>query len=138
MDIRRVGFSFSSPAHHLVPSAGDGAGCTDQTFAEVLHTPSPDAAALVSLKLFAKRLMDDPRRLLPEDVALVLYYASIVAALIRCRKRITELSDAELREGIGWALQRRWLDERTRGLFEQGLGQLEQPSADARRGWRQS
>jgi hypothetical protein len=54
---------------------------------------------------------------LPEEVATVLYYAAIAAALLRHGQRISRVSDATLREGTDWVLEQEWVAGPLRGLF---------------------
>jgi hypothetical protein len=79
----------------------------------------------VLTKDFAKRHLGHPESPLPPEIAKVLYLASIIVAMLRCHRRITRLRDAELREGLGWAMNQQWLDEPTRSLFREGLKAVE-------------
>jgi hypothetical protein len=54
----------------------------------------------------------------------VLYFASIVAAMVRCQRRITRLDDTDTRRGVEQCLAQPWLDAPTRQLLEQGLKAL--------------
>jgi hypothetical protein len=90
-------------------------------FADLLFAPHPPIELLDLVKQFAKANRshgDGPM----QKIAGVLYYASILAARLRCHggQRISQLSDAELATGVGWALDQPWIDARTRGLFEEG------------------
>ncbi len=92
-----------------------------KSFADLLHHPAPPIELLELVKDFAKSNMDHPESCLPKEIAAVLYYTSIAAALIRLGARITHLSDAELRQGLLWAKGQGWLDEATRNLLCQAL-----------------
>ena len=94
------------------------------SFGELFHHPNPPVELLLLTKDFAKASRVRLECLLPEEVATVLYYASIVAARVRLGKRISGLDDKSVREGIEWVLAQPWVDEQTRGLFEQGLASL--------------
>jgi len=89
-----------------------------RTFGDLLHHEEPPVEWLIAVKDFAKKPMDDPDRGVPKDVAMVLYFGSIVVAQRKCSKRITQLAAKAAREGVEWVLRREWLDEGTRGLFE--------------------
>ena len=91
------------------------------TFAELLHDPAPPLDVLRRTKTLAKACRNDPNGPIPREVATVLYFASILVALMRCGQRITHLDDAGLRDGIEWILAQSWVDTATRGLFEQGM-----------------
>ena len=51
----------------------------------------------------------------------MLYFLTIVTAMIRCKERISRLNDESLRYGLRWALRQRWLDGPTRRILQQGL-----------------
>jgi hypothetical protein len=91
------------------------------TFADLLHHPEPPLAMLRRAKRFAKACKSDPNGPLPDEVATVLYYATIAVALLRCRQCITAMDDVALRAGFGWALLQVWVDDRTKSIFEEAL-----------------
>ena len=62
-----------------------------------------------------------PHSPVPHEIASVLYIASIAAALVRCRRRITGLTNDALAEGFRWELSQPWLDAPTRALTEESL-----------------
>lgn len=99
----------------------DNSGQGLLTVGELLRTPHPPVAILEQLKAFAKAQAVDPCHVIPQEIAVLLYYAAIVAALLRCDCRITELDTESLRFGLTRLLECTWLDEMTRGLFTQGL-----------------
>lgn len=94
------------------------------TVGKLLRNPHPPVAMLEQLKVFAKAQAVDPDHVIPQEIAVSLYYAAIVAALLRCDSRITELDTESLQFGLTRLLECTWLDEMTRGLFAQGLGAL--------------
>ncbi len=94
------------------------------TFADALFHPHPPVELLGAIKAFAKASGDEQRGMLPQEVATMLYYLSIVAALVHCGRRITSLSDAALRKGVEWAMGQSWIDERTLTMMHEGLGHL--------------
>lgn len=95
-----------------------------KSYADLFHHPNPPVELLVLVKDFAKRCRLSSESALPPDIAAVLYYQSIACALVRCRRRITKLSDDELREGLTWGLSRSWLDATTADLFRECMGRL--------------
>jgi hypothetical protein len=92
------------------------------TFGELFAHPHPPLELLELAKEFGKALRRDPAGGVPAEVATVIYYASIVAARLRCGRQISDLDEATLRRGIQWALARPWLDAAIRALFEAGAG----------------
>jgi hypothetical protein len=96
-------------------------GLVLRSFGDLLHHPAPPIELLELVKDFAKSNMDHPESCLPKEIAAVLYYTSISAALIRLGSRISHLSDADLRQGFLWAKGQGWLDETTRELLCQAL-----------------
>ena len=97
------------------------------TFNDLLHHRKPLLSMLQRVKRFAKACKSDPKGPLPEEVATVLYYAAVVAALLHCRQRITTLTDAALRQGVEWVLAQPWVDDLTRSLFRDALSRLSEP-----------
>ena len=79
---------------------------------------------LTLTKDFAKANMDHPESSLPQEVAAVLYYASIAAAAVKLDVRISQLKDAELQRGLVWAKDQPWVDEQTREILVQALKKL--------------
>lgn len=89
------------------------------TFGELFAHPHPPLELLELAKDFGKALRRDASCGVPAGVATVIYYASIVAARLRCGKRISDLDEAALRRGVNWALAQPWLDAATRAMFEE-------------------
>ncbi len=92
-----------------------------QTVRELLEHPNPPIELLIRVKDLSKRR---PRDLFPPEMALLLYYGSIAAAMVRCGKRITKLRDEDLRNGFSWAVKEQWVPETICELFRQGITQL--------------
>jgi len=95
-----------------------------KSFADLLFHPSPPLELLELTKQFAKACRNHPDSPLPHDVAMVLYLASIVTAMLRCGRRITNMNDQALCDSLEWAIRKPWLDERLRSLLNQGLDHL--------------
>lgn len=95
-----------------------------KSFADLFQHPSPPLELLELTKDFAKANMDQPESVLPGEVAAALYYASIACALVRLGRRISRLTDAELRRGFQWMVARPWTDASTRQLFEAALQKI--------------
>jgi len=96
-------------------------GLLVRSFNDLLFHPHPPVELLEMTKRFAKASHGHPDAIVPKDVALLLYYSSILVALTRCDKRITGLTDHELAEGVRWALGRSWIDDPMRQLLANGL-----------------
>ncbi len=92
-----------------------------RTFEDLLLHPAPPLDLLCQTKEFAKRARGDRRGFMAPEVALLLYYGCIAAALLRHGRRISTLGEDELRQGLNWACQQPWLEERLRRLFAQTL-----------------
>jgi hypothetical protein len=100
-----------------------------RSLAELFSTPNPPLELLRQVKEFAKRNYAQAESLLPREVSLMLYFASLATALLRCRARISQLSDSELRAGFEWAVAQPWGDERLTLLFREGISALQQIKA---------
>jgi len=90
--------------------------------ADLLQHPNPPLELLQLTKQFLKTVLKSRDDLLPRPVAAVLYYATILVAIMRCHERITSLDDKTLMAGFDWALQQPWLDEPTRSVFVEAHG----------------
>lgn len=91
------------------------------TFGEVLHDPAPRLFCLKRIKMFAQRARRSLGGPLPEGVAGFLYYGSILAAMARCGKRITSLTNEELKAGLKRVCGQDWIDaDKTKWLRELG------------------
>ena len=95
-----------------------------RSFRDLFQHPAPPLELLELVKDFAKLNRDQRESVLPTEIATGLYFLSIAAALVRCSRRITALSDGELREGFAWALRQSWIDEAARGLLESARARL--------------
>ena len=97
----------------------------DETFAAVLFSPNPPLEILSTIKDFAKLLRSGPDAPIPAEVATMIYYAAIAAALAQKNHRLSELGDAELRKGLDWARGRKWIDATMRELLDTACARLE-------------
>ncbi len=94
------------------------------SYAELFADPRPPIAILEATKRFAKAHREHGSSLLPPEVATVLYFAAIAAAEVRCDRRITELADEKLREGLRWCIEREWVDDAMRTLLVEAAGRV--------------
>jgi len=94
------------------------------SFLDLFTHPVPPIELLTLTKDFAKANMDQPESSLPGDIAAVLYYASIAAALVRLDRRISRLGDAEYKRGLEWAIGRPWVEAPIRLLLNEALQKL--------------
>jgi hypothetical protein len=110
-------------ARKLVGMASHGTPLPNR-FGDLFRHPNPPVELLEYTKQLAKRAPHRPDSPM-HKVSTVLYYTSIVAALLHCGgRRITGLDDAALQFGIEWVLEQPWLDAYTRRLFTEATGQL--------------
>ena len=91
------------------------------SFGELLQAADPPLKLLELTKQFAKAHRAHPDSPLPDGVASVLYFGSILVARMRLGRQISDLTDPELRRGVRWVARQPWVDEQTRNLFEEGL-----------------
>ncbi len=97
------------------------------SFLDLFLHPVPPIELLTLTKDFAKGNMEQPDSSLPNEVAAVLYYLSIAAGLVRLGRRITQLSDAELKRGLEWSKGKAWVELPLQQLLDEALRKLAQP-----------
>jgi hypothetical protein len=95
-----------------------------RTFGQLLHERWPPLRLLQGIMRFAEAHLRQPSGGLPQEIARVLYYGSVLAARLRWDTRITRLSDAQLRSALTWAIDQPWLDSQLRKLFCSGRALL--------------
>ncbi|MBT3295413.1 MAG: hypothetical protein HN383_09095 [Verrucomicrobia bacterium] len=95
-----------------------------RSFGDLLTHDRPPLPLLKLAKEFAKRCLNSPHSVIPHDVARVLYFASIAAALSGCQRRISTLDDERLAAGLRWAMAREWLAPEARDVLRSGLEAL--------------
>ncbi|HEV8291073.1 MAG TPA: hypothetical protein VGP94_04095 [Tepidisphaeraceae bacterium] len=91
---------------------------------ELLEHANPPIDLLMAVKELSKRHRKDQRSNLPPEMALLLYYGSIAAAMVRCGQKISKLRDDDLRNGFTWAIKEQWVPEKVCELFRQALSKL--------------
>ena len=101
-----------------------------RSFGDLLEHKRPPLELLELTKEFAKRSIAAPCSSIPHDVARVIYFSSIAAALCHCGRRITTLSDQRITDGISWALSLNWLEDNAREVLSSGLQALEKQAGD--------
>ncbi len=105
-------------------------GLLVRNFRDLFQHPCPPAALLEAVKDFAKRAAASREEILPKDIARMLYYLAITAALARAGRRITSLKDVEILRGLRWALKQAWLDDESRALLEEGIKRIQDSRED--------
>jgi len=109
---------------HVLRVLSEAQGLLIKSFGDLLRHPSPPIELLELTKDFAKANREHPEAVLPHQIAHVLYYASIAAALVRCGIRITQLSDSDLRHGFSWASSQPWVDAPMKELLAEALARI--------------
>jgi len=102
----------------------DAKGLLLKSFGDLFHHPSPPVELLELVKNVAKANLDHPESGLPGEIASVLYYSSIAAALVHLDTRISQLSNSDLKRGLRATAEQPWLDEKTKGLLAEALKKL--------------
>ena len=102
-----------------LPLLTAGGGEPLRTFADLFRCPRPPVELLEAAKRFAKYSRVQAEESLPADIATVLYFLAIAAALTKCDQRITALDDESLRRGFAWSQEQTWLDENSRAILEE-------------------
>jgi hypothetical protein len=106
--------------HHQLSATAKiapGTEAATRTVGELLADPNPAVEQLVELKDFAKANASHHDSVLPSDLAKVLYYLAIAAALVRTGRRITSMSDPELATSLRWAGSQPFVTEPFRRLL---------------------
>lgn len=96
-------------------------GPSVRTFRDLLGHPRPPLKLLELTKQFAKACRNHPHSPLPDEIATVLYFLSIVVAMTRCGHRITKMDDPSLAYSLDWAVRQPWLDGSTRAILREGI-----------------
>jgi hypothetical protein len=125
-DLTRLDRKPTGKVHNVAVSPG----LPVKSFGDLLSHPNPPIELLKAAKDFAKFCRLSPHGAIPREIAAVLYFASLAAALVRCRCRITSLSDKTSAEGFRWVQTRPWVDAATRALTEEALHLLDAPSEE--------
>ena len=118
-----IDFDFSyhgNMAQHSVEKFSSADGAPIKTFRDLFEHPHPPVELLELTKQFAKRCRNSRDGPLPDEIATIIYFLSIVSATTKCRRRISKLDDQSLRYALKWALAQPWLDKSTRDLLEEG------------------
>ena len=89
-----------------------------KSFEDLLfHREPPLALLKLSKEFFKRRLQECKKDSAEWNVAYLLYLLSILAVGNRASK-ISSLTPSDLRKGMKWALERRWMNEKTRQFVE--------------------
>jgi hypothetical protein len=110
----------ASGAAGPLQQAAEARGLLLKSFGDLLQHRQPPVGLLKLMKDFAKACGLSPDSTMPREISSVLYFASIIAAMTRCSRRITRLDHDALRRAVDWALKQPWLDDTTRALFLEG------------------
>ncbi len=97
-----------------------------ETFGELFQQPDPPDWLLELTKHFAKAHRNATDSPVPQEVATVLYFMSLAAAMVRCGRRLSKLDDSALQEGLAWCRSQCWVDDATRELLGKALEQTGQ------------
>lgn len=117
--------------HQLqAPLAADLAGVnldeheTGLTFGQLLAASDPSVELLRRVKEFAKSSGANSDRLLPREVAALLYIAAIAVARGRCGESISEQSDEAVRQKLQWAVSQDWISVELRAVLAEVAEQI--------------
>ena len=91
-----------------------------KSFGDLLAHPRPPLGLLKMMKDFGKACRISPGCAMPREISSVIYFASILVAMTKRSRRITKLSDSDLRKAVRWALDQPWLEDITRTIFLDG------------------
>ena len=114
--------TLSAEVAHQVKQAGVD---PRMTLDQLLNHPRPPIELLKLVKRFAKMCRRDRENALPSEIAMLLYYASIAAALLRTEQPISDLKPASLQRGMSWLIGQEWLTDDMRSLLKDGLARVQ-------------
>ncbi len=103
-----------------------------QRFSDLLAHPQPPLELLNMVKRFAKRARGAADKLLPEEVATVLYFAVIAIGVIRCGVLISRTDREKLHQGLVWAAGQDWVDRPLRTVLEKAATSLASENVEFR------
>jgi hypothetical protein len=95
----------------------DATGLLLKSFEDLFLHPNPPLELLVLVKEFGKRNRAGAGSVIPHELATMLYYLSIAAAMVRWGERISSLSAEEVGRGLEWCCGQAWIDSRSRELL---------------------
>ena len=95
------------------------------TFEDLLLGPGPSVTPLTTIKQFVRKLLRNRYRDQPREIHEMLYVTSIAAAWVFHRVRITQLDTEHFLRNLRWAIDKEWIDERTRSVLEGCIEALE-------------
>jgi hypothetical protein len=104
----------SSLVEALAENASGRGGHRMISLGDLLSHPCPPILYLRRAKEVAKAADVRLKAPLPPPVASALYVSVIATAMVKCGQRITEMSDEQLRQGLGWVVEQEWIDESLR------------------------
>ncbi len=99
------------------------------SFSDLLQHPCPPMELLLLVKDFCKANQSHPDSPLPPEITILLYYATIACAFLRCGKRISELNDQELHHGFSWGMGQYWVEPWVKDLLSQAISRLHMSKA---------
>ncbi len=89
-----------------------------ETIRELLTNPSTDIAAIKRIKRYSKELSAQAGSTAENDVAIVIYYASIAHALVFHDQRITRFSFEKLESSFCCLAKEEWISKDLSALLE--------------------
>jgi len=98
------------------------------TLADLYSHAQPPLELLEAVKRFGRQRVHRAEKILHEEIASALYFASIATALVCHDQRITKSDDELLVHGFCRLLERSWIVPPLRGRFEESLARLRPPT----------
>lgn len=108
---------------HLAQLA-EASGLLIKSYKDLLTHPHPPMDLLIMTKDFAKASHISKNPSLPKDIALVLYFASIAVAMVRCRRKISTLPDRDIVKGLRWGQEQVWVEDWLKDLLKDAAREI--------------
>jgi DNA-directed RNA polymerase specialized sigma24 family protein len=95
-----------------------------QTLGDLYSHPHPPIELLQAVKRYGRKQARQPDAKLPSEIASIVYFGSIAAALVRRGEWISKSDESLLRSGFERAIAQSWIEAPLRELFQKALTAL--------------
>jgi hypothetical protein len=108
----------------VIKQQTEARGLLLKSLRDLLMHQHPPLQLLRETKEHAKRLRELPHGDTPHEVATAVYYTALAVGLLRCKIRLSSLSDTELAKGWRWLAKQVWVPPELRDAAMRAREQL--------------